>query len=104
MGRGKSRFVPSRYLSVFWGERRLGIRLRRAHDLMGREETPRAPQPNLQSSLTPKNTYRATRYESGEREEARLFPFAIVTPALAFFDYLLFYWDTQRKPLRRREP
>ena len=56
MGRGKSRFVPSRYLSVFWGERRLGIRLRRAQDLMEREETPRAPQPNLQSSLTPKNT------------------------------------------------
>ena len=104
MGRGKSKFVPSRYLSVFGGERRLGIRLRRAQDLMEREETPRAPQPNLQSSLTPKNTLIATRCESGEREEARLFPFAIVTPALAFFDYLLFYWDTQRKPLRRREP
>ena len=32
------RLVPSRYLSVFWGERRLGIRLRRARGLMGREE------------------------------------------------------------------
>ena len=30
--------VPSRYLSVFWDERRLGIRLRRARGLMGREE------------------------------------------------------------------
>ena len=43
------RLVPSRYLSVFWDERRLGIRLRRAQGLMGREEgkiatheTPRA--------------------------------------------------------------
>ena len=27
------RLVPSRYLSVFWGERRLGIRLRRARGL-----------------------------------------------------------------------
>ena len=26
----KARLVPSRYLSVFWDERRLGIRLRRA--------------------------------------------------------------------------
>ena len=26
------------YLSVFWGERRLGIRLRRLRGLMGREE------------------------------------------------------------------
>ena len=26
------------YLSVFWGERRLGIRLRRVRGLMGREE------------------------------------------------------------------
>ena len=32
------RLVPSRYLSVFWGERRLEIRLRRARGLMGREE------------------------------------------------------------------
>ena len=32
------RLVTSRYLSVFWGERRLGIRLRRARGLMGREE------------------------------------------------------------------
>ena len=32
------RLVPSRYLSVFWDERRLGIRLRRARGLMGREE------------------------------------------------------------------
>ena len=30
--------VPSRYLSVFWGERRLGIRLRIARGLMGRVE------------------------------------------------------------------
>ena len=28
------RLVPSRYLSVFWDERRLGIRLRRARGLM----------------------------------------------------------------------
>ena len=56
----------SGYLSVFWDERRLGIGLRRAQDLMGREEgkialypsheTPRAPQPNPHSSLIPKNT------------------------------------------------
>ena len=32
------RLVPSRYLSVFWDERRLGIRLRRARGVMGREE------------------------------------------------------------------
>ena len=32
------RLVPSRYLSVFWGERRLGIRLRRVWGLMGMEE------------------------------------------------------------------
>ena len=34
----KTRLVPSRYLSVFWGERRLGIRLRRSWGLMGRDE------------------------------------------------------------------
>ena len=33
-----TRLVPCRYLSVFWDERRLGIRLRRARRLMGREE------------------------------------------------------------------
>ena len=32
------RLVPSRYLIVFWDERRLEIRLRRARGLMGREE------------------------------------------------------------------
>ena len=32
------RLVPSRYLSVFWDDRRLGIRLRRARGLMEREE------------------------------------------------------------------
>ena len=32
------RLVPSRYLIVFWDERRLGIRLRRARGVMGREE------------------------------------------------------------------
>ena len=32
------RLVPSRYLSVFWDERRLGIRLRRARGLMGRKK------------------------------------------------------------------
>ena len=32
------RLIPSRYLSVFWDERRLGIRLRCARGLMGREE------------------------------------------------------------------
>ena len=32
------RIVPSRYLSIFWDERRLGIRLWRARGLMGREE------------------------------------------------------------------
>ena len=31
-------FVPSRYLIVFWDERRLGIRLRRGRGVMGREE------------------------------------------------------------------
>ena len=35
---GLYRLVPSRYLSVFWGERRLGIRLRRTRGLVGREE------------------------------------------------------------------
>ena len=45
------RLVPSRYLSVFWGERRLGMRLRRARGLMGREEGEIA---TIQSSLTPK--------------------------------------------------
>ena len=63
-----SRLVPSRYLIVFWDERRLGIRLRRAGGVMGREEgkiataifpsslpmRPRSPQPNPQSSLIPK--------------------------------------------------
>ena len=34
----KLRLVPSRYLTVFWGERRLGIRLRRERGLMGRDE------------------------------------------------------------------
>ena len=55
------RLVPSRYVSVFWGERRLGITLRRARGKRGvyfhfvpSHETPRAPQPNPQSSLTPK--------------------------------------------------
>ena len=32
------RLVPSCYFSIFWGERRLGIRLRRVRGLMGREE------------------------------------------------------------------
>ena len=45
------RLLPSRYLSVFWGERRLGMRLRRARGLMGREEGEIA---TIQSSLTPK--------------------------------------------------
>ena len=43
------RLVPSRYLSVFGGDRRLGIRLRRTRGLMGREEgkiaTPDPPKP-----------------------------------------------------------
>ena len=34
----KTRLEPSRYLSVFWGERRLEIRLRRTWGLMGRDE------------------------------------------------------------------
>ena len=34
----RHRLVPSRYVSVFGGERRVGIRLRRARGLMGREE------------------------------------------------------------------
>ena len=33
-----SRLVPSRFLTVFWDERRLGIRSRRARGVMGREE------------------------------------------------------------------
>ena len=33
-----SRLVPSRFLIVSWDERRLGIRLRRARGVMGREE------------------------------------------------------------------
>ena len=52
----KTRLVPSRYLSVFLGgERRLGLRLRRARGLMGRGEGKIAPQTNPQSSLIPKN-------------------------------------------------
>ena len=35
--------VPSRYLSVFWGETRLGIKLRIARGLMGRVEGKIAP-------------------------------------------------------------
>ena len=41
----------------FWSERRLGVRLRRARGVMGKDDThdtPRAPQPNPQSFLTPK--------------------------------------------------
>ena len=37
----------------FCGERRLGVRLRRARGVMGRTDTTRAPQPNPQSSLSP---------------------------------------------------
>ena len=53
------RLAPSRYLIVFWDEWRLGIRLRRARGLyfsfFPSHDTPRAPQPNPQSSLIPKN-------------------------------------------------
>ena len=58
----RSRLVPNRYLGVLGVERRLGIRLRRVQGLMGyffffpSHETLRAPQPNPQSSLNPKNT------------------------------------------------
>ena len=53
-------YVPSRYLCVFWGERRLGVKveLRRARGIIRRYEgknlpmRPRAPQPNPKSSLT----------------------------------------------------
>ena len=38
MSHTNPRLVPSRYLIVFWDERRLGIRLRRARGVMGREE------------------------------------------------------------------
>ena len=51
------RLVPSRYLSVFWDERRLGIRLRRERGLMGRDITGQSPdfsarrrRPNLHSN------------------------------------------------------
>ena len=51
------RIVPSRYLSVFCGERRLGIRLRRAQSLMGREKCyfsflPSHEAPCLDATLT----------------------------------------------------
>ena len=36
----------------FLGERRLGVRLRRARGVMGRTDTPRPPQPKPQSSLS----------------------------------------------------
>ena len=47
---------PDSYLVtiyVFWGERRLGVRLRRARGIMGREEgkIPRGPRARL--NLTP---------------------------------------------------
>ena len=53
----RRRLVPSRYLSVFCGERRLGIRLRRAQSLMGREECyfpflPSHEAPRLDATLT----------------------------------------------------
>ena len=37
----------------FLGERRLGVRLRRARGVMGRTDTPHPPQPKPQSSLSP---------------------------------------------------
>ena len=62
------RFVPSHYLCVFGGEKRLGVRLRRArsHGKVRRKDSdpifplylpmrPCAPQPNPQSSLTQKH-------------------------------------------------
>ena len=49
------RLVPSRYLCVVGGERRLGVRLaigQRCHfPFVPSHETPRVPQPNPQSSL-----------------------------------------------------
>ena len=39
----------------------------------------------------------------GEREEVSFFPLPIVSRALSIFRLLLFHWDTQRGPLRRRE-
>ena len=47
--------AQSLFKCFFGGERRLGIRLRRARGLMGRDEEKVAPQPNPQSSLIPKN-------------------------------------------------
>ena len=107
----KIRLVPSRYLSVFWAERRLRIRLRRARGLMGREEgkiatgrfrsletcrsffpsheTPRAPQPNSQSSLIPKNTWIATGYESASKSrKSRRETFCNETAFLFWFHVL----------------
>ena len=62
--KGDPRPYPVAIQVFFWDERRLGIRLRSARGLMGREErkisffpsheTPPAPQPNPQSSLIPK--------------------------------------------------
>ena len=54
----RPRLVPSRYLSVFWDERWLGIRLRRARGLMGREEGKKFPsslpmRPRARLNLTP---------------------------------------------------
>ena len=37
----------------FWGEKGLVVRLRRARGVMGRTDTPCAPQPKPQSSLSP---------------------------------------------------
>ena len=50
----KTRLVPSRYLSVFWGKRRLGIRLRCARGLMGRDEGKCLPmRPRARLNLIP---------------------------------------------------
>ena len=102
MGRGKSRLVPSRYLSVLWGERRLGIRLMRARCLMEREETPRAPQsnPNL---LSPQKTLIERLGTSLGKERKRGFSIFPSSPArLPVSIICYFYWDIQRKPLRKR--
>ena len=72
-----SRLVPSRYLSVFRGERRLGIRLRCTRGLMGREKgkiaifpfslpmRPRACLNLIPNLLSPRKTLITTGYESG---------------------------------------
>ena len=61
-----TRIVPSRYLSVFWAERRLGIRLRRVIFPSSLPMRPHVRLNLIPNLLSPqKNTQIATGHESG---------------------------------------